>query len=83
VAFVVIARHLYPSGTRFWAGLAGAAGAIGLPVAVILGIRAWTGLHDRLSGDIGPFISIVLFAAASAVAPGALLWLRHKNRNNA
>ena len=76
IACVVIARHLYPPGARLWAGLAGSTGAIALPVAVILVIRSWTGLHDRLPGEIGPFVSIVLFAAASIVAPAALLWYR-------
>jgi hypothetical protein len=54
VASVVIARHLYAPGTRLAAGLAGVAGAIGLPLAVILGIRSWTALHDRTSGRDGP-----------------------------
>jgi hypothetical protein len=81
VACVVIARHFYPLGSRLWAGLAGCTGAIALPVAVILAIRSSTGLHDRLPGEIGPFVSIVLFAAASVVAPAALLWYRrHKDR---
>jgi hypothetical protein len=78
VACVVIARHLYPPGTRLWAGLLGAAGAIALPLAVILGIRGWKGLHERLPGEFGPFVSIVLFAAASVVAPALLLWLRNR-----
>jgi hypothetical protein len=80
VACVVIARHLYPPGTRLVAGLAGAAGAIGLPVAVIFAIRGWTGLHERLAGELGPLVSLVLFAAASLVAPAALLGLRSKIR---
>src|SRR5205085_6673525 len=75
VACVVIARHLFPAGERFWAGLGGAAASIGLPVLVILGIRSWTGMHERLSGALGPFVSVVLFAAASLLGPGALLWI--------
>ena len=78
VACVVIARHLFPPGERFWAGLGGVAVAIGLPVLVILGIRGWTGMHERLSGELGPFISVVLFAAASLAGPGALLWISRK-----
>jgi hypothetical protein len=78
VACVVIARHLYPPGSRLWAGLAGVGGAIALPLAVILVIRDWKGLHERLPGDFGPFVSIVLFAAASTVAPALLLWLRNR-----
>jgi hypothetical protein len=81
VACVVIARHFYPPGSRILAGLAGSAGAIGLPVAVILAIRNWTALHDRLPGELGPFVSIVLFAAASVVAPVALLWYRRYRRH--
>jgi hypothetical protein len=81
VACVVIARNFYPPGSRLWAGFAGSTGAIALPVAVILAIRGSTQLHDRLPGEIGPFVSIVLFAAASVVAPAALLWYRrHKDR---
>jgi hypothetical protein len=79
VASVVIARHLYAPGTRLAAGLAGVAGAIGLPLAVILGIRSWTALHDRLPGEMGLLISLVLFAAASVVAPAALLWNHRRN----
>src|SRR5262245_58851520 len=78
VACVVIARHLFPPGERFWAGLAGAAASIGLPLLLILGIRGWTGMHVRLSGELGPFVSVVLFAAASLVGPGALLWISRK-----
>ena len=79
VACVVIARPLYPPGRRLWAGLAGVVGAIGLPLLVILTIRGARELHERLAGDLGPFVSIVLFAGASLVAPGMLLWLRKGN----
>jgi hypothetical protein len=82
MACVVIARHFYPRGQRFWAGLGGATAAIGLPVLVLIGLRNAGGMHARL-GELGPFISIVLFAAASFVAPGVLLWIRinHGNRS--
>jgi hypothetical protein len=80
VACVVIARHLYPPGSRFWAGLAGATAAIGLPLLVIVGIRGWTGLHDRLPGELGPLVSLALFVAASVIAPGALLWFHRRGR---
>ena len=80
MACVVIARHFYPRGQRFWAGLGGAAAAIGLPVLVLVGLRGASGLHARL-GELGPFVSIVLFAAASFVAPAILLWLRIRYGN--
>jgi hypothetical protein len=80
MACVVIARHLYPRGRRFWAGLAGAIAAIGVPMLVITAIRGASPLHARL-GELGPFISIVLFAASSLIAPGVLLWLRIRNGN--
>ena len=76
---VVIARHLYLPGSRFWAGLAGVLGTIGLPVLVVLAIRDAGGeLHERLAGQLGPLVSLILFAGSSLVAPGVLLWLRHK-----
>ena len=80
MACVVIARHFYPRGQRFWAGLAGSIAAIGLPVLVLVGLRGAAGLHARL-GELGPFVSIVLFAAASFVAPAVLLWLRIRYGN--
>jgi hypothetical protein len=76
VACVVIARHLYPPGQRLWAGLAGVVGSIGLPVLVILAIRNAREMHEHLAGEVGPFVSIVLFAVASLAAPGMLLWFR-------
>jgi hypothetical protein len=78
VACVVIARHLYLPGSRLWAGFAGVAGAIGIPVLVILAIRDSSGLHQHLGGELGPFVSLVSFAASSLVGPGVLLWFRHK-----
>ena len=79
IACVVIARHLYLPGSRLLAGFAGVVGAIGLPVLVILAIRdAPDDLHERLAGQLGPVISLILFAASSFVAPGVLLWFRHK-----
>ena len=81
VACVVIARHMFPPGQRVWAGLGGAAGAIALPIAVIVGIRAAPGhIHDRLPGEIGPLLSLVLFAASAIVAPAVLLWIQSRNR---
>ena len=80
MACVVIARHFYPRGQRFWAGLAGAAASIGLPVLVLVAIRGAGGLHARL-GELGPFVAIVLFAAASFVAPAALLFIRIRYGN--
>ena len=81
VACVVIARHLYPRGQRFWAGLLGSVTAIALPVLVILTIRDAPGvLHDSLSGQVGPVVSIVLFAGAAFVAPAMMLWFRSNNR---
>src|SRR5262245_62093310 len=78
VACVVIARHLYPPGQRVVAALAGAVGSIGLPLLIIVGMRDWKALHERLPGEIGPFLAIVLFAVAAVVAPGALLWIRKR-----
>ena len=80
VACVVIARHFYPRGQRLWAGLAGSVAAIGLPVLVLVALRGAGGLHARL-GELGPFVAIVLFAAASLVAPGVLLWIRIRYGN--
>ena len=78
VACVVIARHLYLPGSRLWAGIAGVVGAIGLPVLVLLAIRDAPALHERMAGLAGPLVSLVLFAVSSVVAPGVLLWFRHK-----
>lgn len=79
VACVIIARHLYLPGSRLAVGFAGVVGSIGLPVLVILAIRNAPGdFHERFAGQVGPFISLVLFAASSLVAPGVLLWFRHK-----
>jgi hypothetical protein len=81
VACVVIARHRFPPGQRVWAGLAGAVGAIGLPMAVIVAIRAAPShFYDRLPGEIGPLVSLVLFSASALVAPAVLLWIHSKNR---
>ena len=79
VACVVVARHLYLPGSRLWAGLAGVVGTVALPVLVVLAIRDAPGhVHERLSGQLGPYVSLVLFAASALVAPGVLLWFRHK-----
>ena len=78
VACVVIARHLYLPGSRLWVGLAGVVGTIGLPVLVLLAIRDAPALHERMGGQLGPFVSLILFAGSSLVATGVLLWFRHK-----
>ena len=81
VACVVIARHMFPPGQRVWAGLGGAIASVGLPIAVVLTIRAAPAhVHDRLPGEIGPLVSVVLFAIAAVVAPAVLLWIHSKNR---
>ena len=78
IACVVIARHFYPSGERLTPGLGGAIAAIAIPMLVILTIRDSPAMHARF-GSLGPYISIVLFAASSLIAPGVILWLRTKN----
>ncbi len=79
VACVIIARHLYLPGSRLAVGFAGVVGSIGLPVLVILAIRNAPGdLHERFAGQLGPLVSLASFAVASLVAPGVLLWFRHK-----
>jgi hypothetical protein len=78
VACVVIARHLYLPGSRLWAGFAGVVGAIGIPVLVVLAIRDTPDIHERMAGTVGPIVALVLFAASSLIAPGVLLWFRHK-----
>lgn len=79
VGCVIIARHLYLPGSRLAAGFAGVVGSIALPVLVILAIRNAPGeLHERLAGSVGPLVSLAAFAAAALVAPGVLLWFRHK-----
>lgn len=78
-ACVVVARHLYLPGSRLWAGLAGVVGTAALPVLVVLAIRDAPGhLHERLAGPLGPYVALFLFAASALVAPGVLLWFRHK-----
>jgi hypothetical protein len=75
VACVMIARHFYPRGSRLTPGLAGAIAATAIPLLVILTIRNTPALHSGL-GTNGPWVSIVLFAASSLIAPVALIWLR-------
>ncbi len=72
---VVIARHLYPRGSRLTPGLAGAIASIAIPLLVILTIRNTPSLHAALGAN-GPWVSILLFAASSLIAPVALIWLR-------
>ncbi len=72
---VVIARHLYPRGSRLTPGLAGAIAAIAIPLLVVLTLRNTPALHAGL-GPSGPWVSIVLFATSSLIAPVALIWLR-------
>ena len=81
VACVMIARHLYPRGQRFTAGLGGVVGAIGIPVLVILVLRnAPHGVHEALSGHPGAIVALILFAGTSMIAPAVLLWIHSNNR---
>ena len=80
VACVMIARHLYPRGQRFTAGLGGVVGAIGLPVLVILVLRdAPHGVHETLSGHPGAVVSMLLFAGTSMIAPAVMLWFHSRS----